>query len=99
MFRIGQNLSSQVLNDSKDFADTTVLGRLFHGSLTLIGNKKILRFSLTLWVTNFKGCPLFSILCDILLFSKGLVQIHGHKCCVLFCRILSCLLLIFDMLK
>ena len=33
-----QNLSSRVLNDSRDLAVTTVSARLFHGLVTRIGN-------------------------------------------------------------
>ena len=33
-----QGLSSQILNDSRDLAITTVSGRQFHGSETQIGN-------------------------------------------------------------
>ena len=33
-----QNLSSRVLNEFRDFAVTTVSGRLFHGSVIRIGN-------------------------------------------------------------
>jgi len=36
--RLYQNLSSRVLNKFRDFAGTTVSGRLFHGSVTRIGN-------------------------------------------------------------
>ena len=43
-----QNLSTCVLIDSRDLAVTTVSGRLFHGSVILIGNELFLRFSLAL---------------------------------------------------
>ena len=33
-----QNVSSRVLNEFRDFAVTTVSGRLFHGSVIRIGN-------------------------------------------------------------
>ena len=33
-----KNLSSRVLNEFRDFAVTTVSGRLFHGSVIQIGN-------------------------------------------------------------
>ena len=33
-----QNLSSHVINEFRDFAVTTVSGRLFHGSVIRIGN-------------------------------------------------------------
>ena len=35
---LNQNLSSRVLNDSRDLAVTTVSGRLSHGSVIRIGN-------------------------------------------------------------
>ena len=41
---VDQNLYSRVLNDSSDYAGTTVSGRLFHGSVTLIRNTVFLRF-------------------------------------------------------
>ena len=34
-----QNWSSRVLNEFRDFAVTTMSGRLFHGSVFRIGNK------------------------------------------------------------
>ena len=91
-----QNLSSRVLNDSRDLAVTTVSGRLFHGSVIRVGNTFFLTFSLALYVNNFTECPLFFVIYHC--FSTYLVQIRGYKCCVLFYRLLSCLLLIFDML-
>ena len=63
-----QNLSSRVLNDSRDLAVTTVSGRLFHGSVIRIGNNFFLKFSLALCVNSFRECPLFPVLCDISLF-------------------------------
>ena len=39
-----QNLSSSVLNEFRDLAVTTVSGRLFHGSVILIGNTFFLKF-------------------------------------------------------
>ena len=86
------NWSSLVLNEFRDFAVTTVSGRLFHGSVIRIGNTFFLKFSLALCVL----CFLFFVISHC--FSTDLVQIRGHKCCVLFYRLLSCLLLIFDML-
>ena len=93
-----QNLSSRVLNEFRDFAVTTVSGRLFHGSVIRIGNTCFLKFSLALCVNSFRECPLFLFFVISHCFSTDLVQIRGHKCCVLFYRLLSCLLLIFDML-
>ena len=64
-----QNMSSRVLNEFRDFAVTTVSGRLFHGSVIRIGNTFFLKFSLALCVNSFKEyCPLFPVLCDISLF-------------------------------
>ena len=62
-----QHLSS-VLNEFRDFAVTTVSGRLFHGSVIRIGNTFFLKFSLALCVNSFRECPLFPVLCDISLF-------------------------------
>ena len=63
-----QNLSSHVLNDSRDLAVTTVSGRLFHGSVIRIGNTFFLKFSLALCVKIFREYPLFPVLCDTSLF-------------------------------
>ena len=63
-----QNLSSQVLNEFRDFAVTTVSGRLFHGSVIRMGKTFFLKFSLALCVNSFRECPLFPVLCDIALF-------------------------------
>ena len=62
------NLSSLVLNEFRDFAVTTVSGRLFHGSVIRIGNTFFLKFSLALCVNSFRECPLFPVLCDISFF-------------------------------
>ena len=69
---IDQNFSSWVLNDSSDFADATVSGRLFHCLINLIGDTFFNRFSLALWVDILRECPLFPVPCDILLFHKKL---------------------------
>ena len=42
------NLSSRVVNEFRDFAVTTVSGRLFHGSVIRIRNTFFLTFSLAL---------------------------------------------------
>ena len=63
-----QTLYSRVLNEFRDFALTTVSGRLFHGSVIRIGNKWFLKFSLALCLISFRECPLFPVLCDISLF-------------------------------
>ena len=65
-----QNLCSRVLNEFRDFAVTTVSGRLFHGSVIRIGNTFFLKFSLALCVNSFRECPLFPVLCDISLFFQ-----------------------------
>jgi len=70
-----QNLSSRVLNDSRDLAVTTVSGRLFHGSVIRNGNTFVLRFSLALCVNSFRECHLFPVLCDISLFLN---RYGGH---------------------
>ena len=64
------NLSSRVLNDSRDLAVITASERLIHGSVIQIGNTFFLRFSLTLCVKFFRECLLFPVLCDISLFLK-----------------------------
>ena len=61
-------LSSRVLNEFRDFAVTTVSGRLFHGSVIRIGNTFFRKFRLALCVNSFRECPLFPVLCDISLF-------------------------------
>ena len=56
-----QNLSSRVLNDSRDLAVTTVSGKLFHGSVILIGNNCFLKLSLGLCVNNFRELTSFGL--------------------------------------
>ena len=47
-----QHLFSRVLNEFRDFAVTTVSGRLFHGSVIRIGNTFFLKFNLALCVNS-----------------------------------------------
>ena len=71
-----QHFSSRVLNEFRDFAVTTVSGRLFHGSVIRIGNTFFLKFSLALCMNSFRKCPLFPVLC-VHCFSTDVVQIRG----------------------